>query len=451
LRKLDEFEEKANQVWARAEAEAAEENRKIWNKPTVVIDSSKLASRTPPPTSRLKHQVNRFERDNQRKERLSRIKAELLAQADSIRPAPTLSMTSPSVTTSVTVSATSTATTTTASTTTTATPAATPTGGAVTPTVKKDDKKILVPTKTGKEPVKKLYPKDQAPEFLRQLQPLGPAPGPPGPRFMLALPSPMQFTAQPHSLPMYPVTVGPMHHPWARYHPAGPASLAPPSGDYNDTNNNMGQIWASMAVQRGHGQAPQVPQDGGGHGRGRSRDRGRSGIDGDQRRRAQSKSPARLAAINPVSPGSDINIISGGLSRKFREFGDAVRQRMSRKSATANITVNSQNGADGVDGQCLKSNLKKIDTNNADNKKVHFNKFATVQMMEWWFAKPKFLPFLHYNTQYFWGIFDIIFLGAQNKKPKNYYHMIHYIQTEFFDILLKRELLYILHGKNHDV
>ena len=106
-------------------------------------------------------------------------------------------------------------------------------------------------------------------------------------------------------------------------------------------------------------------------------------MDPEQRRRAQSKSPARI-------PVADKDNLSGGLTRKFREFGDAVRQRMSRKSGTANITVNQDEG-----GQLLKSNLKKkndetscgngtsnLDTNN-DNKKVHFNKFATVQMMEW--------------------------------------------------------------------
>jgi hypothetical protein len=118
-------------------------------------------------------------------------------------------------------------------------------------------------------------------------------------------------------------------------------------------------------------------------------------MDPEQRRRAQSKSPARA----PVP--ADSKDLSGGLTRKFREFGDAVRQRISRRSGAANITVNQ----DSVDGQLLKSNLKKknnanssggsggdetscgngtssnLDTNN-DNKKVHFNKFATVQMME---------------------------------------------------------------------
>merc|ERR1712223_1465943 len=65
---------------------------------------------------------------------------------------------------------------------------------------------ILVPTKTGKEPVKKLYPKDQA---IPELMPRAPVPNPGAPRFILAVPSPMQFSTghalqhhgQPHSLP----------------------------------------------------------------------------------------------------------------------------------------------------------------------------------------------------------------------------------------------------------
>lgn len=53
-------------------------------------------------------------------------------------------------------------------------------------------------------------------------------------------------------------------------------------------------------------------------------------LDGDPRRRAQSKSPARRTA---ASNGYLDNVASdmSELSKKFREFGDAVRQRMSRK------------------------------------------------------------------------------------------------------------------------
>lgn len=383
LRKLDEFEEKANQLWAKAEAD--EENRKIWNKPTVVIDPSKLASRTPPPRIKLAPR-NSVDTNLQRKERLNRIKADLLNE---IRPVTSM-MSSHNVTTPVTSSTAVTATTATPTITTSVTAPTTPLPSKR-ETNDNVNKQILVPTKTGKEPVKKLYPKDQVvPEFLHHNRgPVNPNIGAPnmghpgGPRFMLALPSPMQFTAQPHSLPLYPVTVAPMP-PWARYTPG--TSLAPPSGDFNDTNNNLGQLWAAIPMHRPPPQGqPVQPPHGVDNPRGRSRDRSRAGgaIDPDQRRRAQSKSPARI----PVTDKSDL---SGGLSRKFREFGDAVRQRISRKSGTANITVNQ----DESGAQLLKSNLKKkndetscgngssnLDTNN-DNKKVHFNKFATVQMME---------------------------------------------------------------------
>lgn len=326
LKKLDEFEEKANQMWAKAEAEAAEErNKKVWSKPTVVIDPSKMASRTPPPRSKI---------DNQRKERLSRIKAELLNSSAAINShfsaeKPTLAEKSADA--------------------------------------EQNKNQILVPTKTGKEPVKKLYPKDQAiPELMPRVNP----PVNPGaPRFILALPSPMQFQAshhphaghQPHSLPFYPVMATPH---WARF------TQPPPSGDFNDSNNNMSHVWAAVPLQR----APVMTAGASADPRGRSRDRSKMGIDPEQRRRAQSKSPARVPVVDKD--------ISGGLTRKFREFGDAFRQKISRgKSGNANITT-----LDTIDGgQLLKSNLKKtneMNENSADNKKVHFNKFATVQMME---------------------------------------------------------------------
>ena len=447
LRKLDEFEEKANQLWAKAEAE--EENRKIWNKPTVVIDPSKLATRTPPPRAKLSS-TRSVEVNQQRKERLNRIKAELLGD---IRPpvqqqqhhhhqssvvpnlnnSNNIALQAASVTTATTTSAAAAAAAAASTASTPPTPTITTTA-ASTPNISKKEidnqnnlnkSQILVPTKTGKEPVKKLYPKDQVvPEFLHHNRGgpptmghvAGHPPGGPhsGPRFMLALPSPMQFTAQPHSLPLYPVTMAPMP-PWAhRYTTASSmVSAGPQSGDFNDSNNNMGhQVWAAIPVHRPAmgpaGVPPAVMAD---NPRGRSRDRSRGAMDPEQRRRAQSKSPARHAAA--AQPGGmphhtadhhHHKDLSGGLTRKFREFGDAVRQRISRRSGTANITVN--HNQDSPDGQLLKSNLKKknnvnnssgsggdetssgngtsssnLDTNN-DNKKVHFNKFATVQMME---------------------------------------------------------------------
>jgi len=430
LKKLDEFEEKANAMWAKAEAaQAAEENnKKVWNKPTVVIDPSKMASRTPPPRSKI---------DNQRKERLSRIKAELLRDnlpddrrlnpsngvvtnvminssttAASVPLAPTLSADSVSKKSADTI-------------TTAAVSAAQTTTNPVQSTGNGSDSnnaknQILVPTKTGKEPVKKLYPKDQA---IPELMPRAPVPNPGAPRFILALPSPMQFSTghavqhhgQPHSLPFYPVMTAPH---WARF-PAGPQVSGHPghhqSGDFNDTNNNMGHhVWAAVPMQRAV--PPNIPQqlstaDSNGP-RGRSRDRSKmGGIDPDQRRRAQSKSPAGMRvnqanhALQRDETSNKNHDISGGLTRKFREFGDAFRQKISRGSKnSSNVNLQSGNtsgqqaGADTVDGQPAKSNLKKkaeneasmasannlqqgSDTNN-DNKKVHFNKFATVQMME---------------------------------------------------------------------
>merc|ERR1719411_2035894 len=106
-------------------------------------------------------------------------------------------------------------------------------------------------------------------------------------------------------------------------------------------------------------------------------------IDPEQRRRAQSKSPARLQVQAETSNNSSS---SGGLTRKFREFGDAFRQRISRKSVNISQASSSHDESSvGLGG--LKSNLKtKIDAESSnttnDNKKVHFNKFATVQMME---------------------------------------------------------------------
>ena len=84
-----------------------------------------------------------------------------------------------------------------------------------------------------------------------------------------------------------------------------------------------------------------------------------------------------------------------GISRMFREFGGAVRAKMSKKG---DHKMSSSSMSDLPDAAQLKSNLKKqrnnihtdvnenstsIDkaSNNSDNKKVHFNKFATVQMM----------------------------------------------------------------------
>lgn len=392
LRKLDEFEEKANAMWAKAE-EQEELNRKIWSKPT---------ARTPPAIrahgvnqSVNNKGINRSLAEHQRKERLSRIKAELLGEVrpvpNGVPPSEATSTQAPSQQPPAVVNN---------------TPAVpqTPTVVKESQQQKKGDQ-ILVPTKTGKEPVKKLYPKD-VPEFMQRGIPN------PTPRFMLApIPTPMQFTAQPHSLPFYPVTVTPMTPHWGRF----------PSGDFNDTNNNMHGPWIPV---------PRTPNPD--NGRGRSRDRGRVMIDPEQRRRAQSKSPARLQ----VQETSHHSSSSGGLTRKFREIGDAFRQRISRKSVNISQASSAHDESSvGLGG--LKSNLKtKIDAESSnttnDNKKVHFNKFATVQMMEWsWkslcYPRPKKKEH-EAKIQYF-PFFDIPLL--QNIFLEAFFHRNQFFENPY--------------------
>jgi hypothetical protein len=376
LRKLDEFEEMAHRVWAGTppDGDADNDNRKIWQRP----EPSKGASRTPPPSSRRLHDI-----DGRRRERLERLRVELMQQkseenANKEANAKSASSQAPTAASTSVTNTTTAATTPAPSTTPVATPAQT------TPVTKKEsEKQILIPTKTGKEPVRKLYPKESPPDQIRA-------------RFVpVAIPiqfaTAQQFSPQPLSLPIYPMQVAPVA--WARY-----------PGDFNDPNNNMNQIaraqWAAAArVQVVPDQAFAVREA-----RGRSRDR----ADLDPRRRAQSKSPARRPV--PASGGYLDNVASdmSELSKKFRVFGDAVRQRMSRKSGPGP----SGPVQTGLDNGQLKSNLKKqrdqngmsyggnsvlggsqtenLPTNNVqqtsnsnnDNKKVHFNKFATVQMME---------------------------------------------------------------------
>ena len=136
--------------------------------------------------------------------------------------------------------------------------------------------------------------------------------------------------------------------------------------------------------------APAQVMPGGPGGRSRSRDRNR--VDPDQRRRAQSKSPARHVS-------SDIS----NISKMFRDFGGAMRAKMTKR-ADAKHTHAHTTIPDAAEAASLKSNLKKqksngfgdesepsntsmekgkmVVTSAVDNKKVHFNKFATVQMME---------------------------------------------------------------------
>lgn len=297
---------------------------------------------------------------------------------------------------------------------------------------------MLIPTKTGKEPAKKLYPKEPNPE-MRGMAMMGPphpqqvVQVPHGqPRF-LAFPgghhvsvgsAPMAFSpagaGQPLSLPVIPVmSAAPVA--FARYPPdsvgggiggdpnnnlhhqlmqmqwaAAAAAAGRPAGSAAMSAAQVQQAVAAAAAAAQHQQQQQQQSQGGG-GRGRSRDRPR--LDPEQRRRAQSKSPARAAQQESSSQNP-------GISRKFREFSDAVRQRMGGggggkgKSHSHLDVVDFSRGPASCSGP-LKSNLKKnlssegdqltriesadLSDSNDNRKgrgKVHFNKFATVQMME---------------------------------------------------------------------
>ena len=124
-------------------------------------------------------------------------------------------------------------------------------------------------------------------------------------------------------------------------------------------------------------------------------------MDPEQRRRAQSKSPAR-AAKSGGGGGNAEPSQNPGISKRFREFSDAVRQRMGGGGGSKGKSQSQQDVVDSARAPAgpLKSNLKKNlssegelrhshhaeaavnDSDSNDNRKVHFNKFATVQMME---------------------------------------------------------------------
>ncbi len=423
LKKLDEFEERAQRVWAKHEQQQRQQrelmqqreaedaaSRKVWQHGS---KASKMASRTPPPMKRYHHEQWR----NQNRMRQRHLQQSPKSREGSPNSSPTTTTTAAMVHNSSSGGSN------------VSTPVVQKkkelqTASVSQPPATNNEKQILIPTKTGKEPVKKLYPKEPNPDMMRM------PPGAAAPRFVplpagvpittipAAMASSIQYSAQPHSLPMFPavqITAAPVA--WARY-PAGP----PQPGDAAaaaDPNNNLHLMQAQWAAQSAvnavsvqhavaaaaaaahHHQQQQQHQPG----RGRSRDRGR--MDPEHRRRAQSKSPARSKQSS--SNGSN------AVSDFFREF----KQKMTRKSNSANF-------ADSVDGGPLsapppshpsgplKSNLKKNlssegaatesgesdgATNEAsassvasaaassataanDNRKVHFNKFATVQMME---------------------------------------------------------------------
>ena len=152
LKKLDEFEEAAHKIWAKAEAE--EENRKVWSGARTSNSVIGITSPAPPGPQLEKVQEPRQEREKEKEKEKERERER----------APSGMKTKQKE------------------------------------AVKKDSdgNRILIPTKTGKEPPKKLYPKESPPLYSGRYLPLGLA------------------TPQPHSLPIYPLQLaGPV--PWGQH------------------------------------------------------------------------------------------------------------------------------------------------------------------------------------------------------------------------------------------
>ena len=143
LRKLDEFEEKAQKIWARAEQE--EENRKVWSKSSASVIG--ITSPAPPGPQLDQAAPTEKDRANQKtttsKEKHERVDNQKNQVVDKEKISA-----SPAATSNHTSGAKS----------------RHKDGGGQ----KKEGEatnRILVPTKTGKEPAKKLYPKESPPMF----------------------------------------------------------------------------------------------------------------------------------------------------------------------------------------------------------------------------------------------------------------------------------------------
>ena len=162
LKKLDEFEEKAHKIWAKAELE--EENRKIWNKSSNSVIG--ITSPAPPgpqldtPQPNEKERANQKQTSNKEKDDNQKNQEKFSSSGSSNNNNSSSSVKHRQKDSSKKDS---------------------------------DGNRMLVPTKTGKEPPKKLYPKESPPMFGGRFLPLGP----PG------------HMAQPHSLPIYPVQMPP--------------------------------------------------------------------------------------------------------------------------------------------------------------------------------------------------------------------------------------------------
>lgn len=181
LKKLDEFEEKAQKIWAKAELE--EENRKIWNKssnsvigisspapPGPQLEPSSSVATSDKDKHNLKNVANKEKHDKAENQKLLAADKEKLTNNNSANTNVKSRQKDSSA-------------------------------------IKKEadgNNRILIPTKTGKEPPKKLYPKESPPGPMfttpGRFLPLGVGPGP-------------GHLSQPHSLPIYPVQL-PAGMPW---------------------------------------------------------------------------------------------------------------------------------------------------------------------------------------------------------------------------------------------
>ena len=163
LKKLDEFEEAAHKIWAKAEAE--EENRKVWS--GARSSNSVIGITTPaPPGPQLDKQEPRQEKEKE-KERERKPSGGKTRQKEAV--------------------------------------------------VKKEAEgpRILIPTKTGKEPPKKLYPKESPPLYGGRYLPLG----------VSGMGGLTTLTTQPHSLPIYPLQLAGAV-PWGQHRSANTLSLS---------------------------------------------------------------------------------------------------------------------------------------------------------------------------------------------------------------------------------
>ncbi len=357
LRKLDEFEEKAQKIWAKAEQD--EENRKIWSKSS----NSVIGISSPPRGPILGSPKPAVDRIRYKKPPGKDGKDDASGSKDDLLKAATGQSQSMPYQQQENASRKHNK------------------DNQVTknPTSSKDDSRILIPTKTGKEPPKKLYPKESPPIFSGRFLPIGMV----GSQVGLAAPP----GPQPHSLPIYPFQMG-----WPRV----PGEFSQVEAWKFAQEQQWRQSAATSVLQAAAAaqhqqQAHQHQQAAQAAAQERSRSRDRARLDPDMRRRAQSKSPAR----RPMGGRLDSNPEEfSRFGRMFREFGDAVRSRIGGKSG-GNGPSNRM-AVDLPDAAALKSNLKKqrfpqasdsplcehSPNSNSDNKKVHFNKFATVQMME---------------------------------------------------------------------